>query len=70
MRAIEDIARAPYLSLREAAAYIGITSGALYVRLHRQAVPAWTYSRQGRSYSFMRAALDQWLRPKEKRPAA
>lgn len=57
----------PYLSLRKAADYMDLTEKALRRRVERGTVPAWCYSRVGRSYRFMRAALDQLLAPADER---
>ena len=63
----EDLARKPYLTSVEAVAYLSLPSlKALHARVARGTVPAWTYSRIGRSFRFNRAALDELLNPPER----
>lgn len=58
----EDLNRRVWLSVEQAAHYLGISENALRCRMKRGTVPAWCYSRGlGRSVRFMRAALDELL---------
>jgi excisionase family DNA binding protein len=66
-----DLASQKYLTLAEAAEYLRFTPGALQKQMERKAIPAWTWKRVGRSYRFLRVALDEWLEEKYRavRPA-
>lgn len=63
--ALAALSEKRYLTSREAAFYLGLPSvEALKKRVHRGTIPAHCWTRMGgRSLRFLRAELDEWLRP-------
>jgi excisionase family DNA binding protein len=60
-----DFSGQKFLTMAEAAEYLSFpTPGALQKQLERKVIPAWTWTRLGRNYRFLRPALDEWLEEK------
>jgi excisionase family DNA binding protein len=59
-----DLSSQTYLTLAQAAEYLQLGAGALQKQMERNAIPVWTWTRVGRSYRFLRPALDEWMQEK------
>lgn len=65
MKTQTDYSTYKYLTMAEAAEYLSArTPGALQKLVERKVIPAWTWTRVGRQYRFLRAALDEWMEEK------
>lgn len=73
----DQLSQRVYLTTREAATYLGLPSvEALQQRVRRgkidpsTGIPPWCWTRMGsKSLRFLRAALDEWLQPKDRAAA-
>ena len=59
-----DLSTQTYLTLAEAALYLRTSPAAFQKLMERKVIPAWTWSRLGRTYRFLRPALDEWQQEK------
>jgi excisionase family DNA binding protein len=59
-----DLSCQTYLTLPQAAQYLQFSAGSLQKQMERNAIPVWTWTRVGRSYRFLRPALDEWMQEK------
>lgn len=57
-----DLGALRYLTAAQAVEHLNFKSlDALYLAVKSAAIPAWTYKRIGRTYRFLRVALDEWM---------